>query len=294
MQMNGEDNAIRLPKTKIARHHEPEDGVEQNRPGSRRRKGPGHIKVSAVLICFNEAARIGKTLSQLWWCDEIIVIDSGSSDATVPICREFGCKVFTHPFTGFGEQKKYGVSKAANDWILCPDADEVLTDELIEEIRNELNQPKVEFGAFMVPRNLVFMNKTFAYGKETGSYVVRLFNKKLGNWDGAVVHETVVVDGPVKKLRNKILHYSYQDYGQFMNKINLYSTLAARKLLQRGSRKSRLMVILAIPFNFFRYYVLDRNFLNGYRGFAWAVLNTCYHFVKYLKLEELRSKSPGK
>lgn len=245
-------------------------------------------KISAVIITYNEEAIIGKTLQKLWWCDEIIIIDSGSTDKTQIICKEFGCTVLYHLFEGFGEQKKYGVSKAKNDWILCIDADEVLTDELIEEIRTEISKDHISYSGFTIPRNLVFMNKVFNYGKESKACITRLFNKTKGNWDGAVVHEKLILNGPVKRLNNKILHYSYNDYNQLLSKINLYSTLGAQKMYIKGSGKNKFLVTLALPFNFLKYYFLDRNFLNGYHGFSWSVLNTFYHFVKYMKLSELK------
>ena len=164
--------------------------------------------VSAVIITLNEEAIIAETLSKLWWCDEIIIVDSGSKDKTVSICEQHGCSVYFRNFNGFGEQKNYGVSKAKNDWILGIDADEILSEPLVDEIRTELSKPQIEYAAFTVPRNLVFMNKVFEYGKESGSSLIRLFNKKLGGWDGAVVHEKVSMEGSVKKLKNKILHYS--------------------------------------------------------------------------------------
>ena len=247
-------------------------------------------KVSAVIITYNEEAIISKTLSQLSWCNEIIIIDSGSTDQTVQICKEYGCSVYYRPFNGFGEQKKYGVSKAQYDWILCIDADEILTDTLIEEIQSELNDKEILPCAFQMPLNLVFMNKVFKYGKELNCTRIRLFNKKWGNWDGAVVHEKVVVNGNVKQLKGKILHYSYSSYSEFLKKIDLYSALGAKKLLNKKSRKSKLVMILGIPFNFFKYYFIDRNFLNGFQGFTWSVLNSLYHFIKYLKLQELRQR----
>jgi len=265
--------------------------------GSKSIAFPGHnelslVNVSAVIITLNEEAIIGEAISRLWWCDEIIVIDSGSTDKTVEICEQHGCSVYFRAFNGFGEQKNYGVSKAKNDWILCIDADEILTEPLIDEIRTELSQSQIEYAAFTMPRNLVFMNKVFGHGKESKSSLIRLFNKTRGGWDGAVVHEKVCVEGAVKKLENKILHYSYHDYSQFLGKINLYSSLGSRKLLEKKSNKGKALVVLAIPFNFFKYYIIDRNFLNGYRGFVWATFNTFYHFVKYLKLGELkRAKS---
>lgn len=248
-------------------------------------------KVSAVIITYNEEGIIQQTLSRLWWCDEVVIIDSGSTDQTAALCRAYGCAVYTRTFDGFGEQKKYGVSKARNNWILCIDADELLTNELIDEIREEMSKPVLEFEAFSIPRNLVFMNKVFRHGKESTSSVIRLFNRQKAAWDGAVVHERVLVDGQTKKLNNKLLHYSYNSYSQFIHKLNLYSTLGAKKLQERGKNKHKLVVALGIPFNFFKYYIIDRNFLNGYRGFAWSSLNAFYHFVKYLKLQELKSAS---
>jgi glycosyltransferase involved in cell wall biosynthesis len=248
-------------------------------------------KVSAVIITYNEEVIISETLSRLWWCDEIVIIDSGSTDKTVELCKSFGCSVFHHAIDGFGKQKIYGVSKAKNDWILCIDADELLSEPLIEEIQKELSKNEKSFAAFEIPLNLVFMNRVFRYGKENYSPKIRLFNKYRGNWDGAMVHETVIVKGPVKKLKNKIFHYSYTSYSQFLKKIDLYSGLSAKKLLAKKTKKSRFVIILGLPFNFFKYYVIDRNFLNGYQGFAWAALNALYHFVKYLKLEELNVKN---
>jgi glycosyltransferase involved in cell wall biosynthesis len=247
-----------------------------------------HPKISAVIITYNEEAIIKQTLQKLWWCNEIIIIDSGSTDKTTSICEEFGCSVFYRSFEGFGEQKKYGVLKASNDWILCIDADEILTDELIEELRKEISSDNLSFAGYSMPRNLVFMNKVFNHGKESTASITRLFNRKHGNWDGAVVHEKLILDGPIKKLKNKILHYSYKDYNQFLAKINLYSSLGARKMIDNKNSKGKLLVTIAIPFNFLKYYIYDRNFLNGYYGFSWSILNTFYHFVKYMKLNELK------
>lgn len=249
-----------------------------------------YASVSAVIITYNEEHILPKALSKLWWCDEIIIIDSGSSDQTLSICEQYNCNVFIRPFNGFGEQKKYGVSKAKNNWILCIDADEIVSDELIEEIRKELCKPLQDYAGYAMPRKLVFMNHPFKYGKEASPYIIRLFNKQRGNWDNAVVHEKLKLDGAVKQLKNKIYHYSYTSYGQFLQKINLYSSLGARKLELAQVNRSKWKVAIAIPFNFFKYYILNRNFLNGFHGFAWAVLNTFYHFVKYVKVQETQKK----
>lgn len=254
---------------------------------------PDILKVSAVIITYNEENIIEQTLSKLWWCDEILIIDSGSTDKTVEICRQFGCDILTRTFEGYGEQKIYGVTKAKNDWILCIDADEVLSEALIKEIHNELNKSEIVFSGFAIPRTLVYMNEPFRYGKEANAPIIRLFNRKSGGWDGALVHEKVVLSGEVGKLSNIILHYSYFSYAQHLHKINEYSSLGATKLLQKGKYKNKYIVALCIPFNFFKYYVLDRNFLNGFNGFAWSLLSAFSHFLKYAKLVELRKNSRG-
>jgi glycosyltransferase involved in cell wall biosynthesis len=252
-------------------------------------KGADTPKISAVIITYNEEVIISETLSRLWWCAEIIIVDSGSTDRTVEICKEYGCNVYIQEIDGFGRQKLFGVSKAKNDWILCIDADELLSDVLVDEIQEELINPQLP-AAFEMPLNLVFMNKIFKYGRETNSFKIRLFNKNIGNWNGAVVHEKVEVKGHVKKLKNKIFHYSYSSYSQFLKKIDLYSSLSAKKLAMKKTQKSKLIIVLGIPFNFCKYYFVDGNFLNGYRGFTWAVLNSLYHFIKYLKYDELNER----
>ncbi len=235
---------------------------------------------------------IGETLSRLWWCDEIIIVDSNSTDRTVEVCQEHGCTIYSQMIDGFGKQKLFGVSKAKNDWILCIDADELLSEPLIEEIQEHLNGKELP-AAFEIPLNLVFMNKVFRYGKETNSFKIRLFNKNKGNWNGAVVHESVMVQGPIVTLRNKIFHYSYNSYSQFLKKIDLYSSLSAKKMSGKKAGKNKLIIVLGIPFNFCKYYFLDRNFLNGYKGFSWALLNSLYHFIKYLKFDELADNTPS-
>ncbi len=126
----------------------------------------GTIKVSAVIITCNESRNIARTLSKLYWCDEIVIVDSYSTDNTVAICEEFGCRIFSKTFEGYGPQKKYAVAMAKNDWVLCIDADEVLSDALILEIRAELDS-NPPFVAYELPMNLVFLNKEFRYGKES-------------------------------------------------------------------------------------------------------------------------------
>lgn len=249
---------------------------------------PG-IGISAVIITYNEERIIAKTLKQLYWCDEIIIVDSYSNDNTVNICKQFGCKVVSRQFEGYGLQKKFAVSLAKNDWIICIDADEVLTNELIHEILHVdwVNTPYV---AFSFPMNMFFLNKEFRYGHESGRYFIRMFNRKSGGFLESKVHEGISVEGPIKKMNGMVLHYSYYSLRQYLDKFNKYSTLSAEMAYKTGKNKSMPVALLALPFNFFKYYLLERNFLNGSKGLVWSILSTCYHFVKFVKLKELQQR----
>ena len=249
---------------------------------------PPKLKVSAVIITFNEERNIGETLSKLYWCNEIVIVDSYSTDNTVDICRQYGCKIFPRHFDGYGSQKQFAVSKAVNDWVLCIDADEVLSDELVEEI-NQLTENDAAYAGFSIPMNLVFLNKEFKYGNESGRYFLRMFNRQKGGFTSDKVHEGIRVDGRVKKMSHIIRHYSYYSIEQYLEKMNRYTSYSAAMAYKKGNNKSIEAVLLSIPFNFAKYYLLERNFLNGAKGFYWSMLSAFYHFIKYIKIKELNN-----
>ncbi|MCC7401979.1 MAG: glycosyltransferase family 2 protein [Chitinophagaceae bacterium] len=244
--------------------------------------------VSAVIITLNEEHNLLSSLPKLSWCDEIIIVDSGSSDSTLDICKSFGCKIFHRQFDGYGTQKQYAVSIARNDWVLCLDADEVMSDALVDEIRKEMQAPLAE--GYLIPMTFVFLGKKFHYGKEGWRYFMRLYNKKSGSFNDNKVHEKIELNGSTRKLCNNIYHYSYHSLNQYFDKFNRYSTYGAEMAFQRGKRKSLFAVVTAIPFNFLKYYFIELNFLNGLSGFYWSVLNAFYHFAKYIKIRELHQQ----
>jgi glycosyltransferase involved in cell wall biosynthesis len=247
------------------------------------------FKVSAVIITYNEEQIIEKSLSKLHWCDEIIVVDSYSTDNTVAICKAHGCKVYTRHFDGYGPQKRFAISKASNDWVLSLDADEVLTDELAQEIAN-LKESDKQYAGFAFRMNMIFLNKEFTHGKESGRYFLRLFNRQHGGISNLKVHEGIQVSGPVKKLKHIVRHYSYTSVYQYFEKSNRYTTYSAEIAFKKGKRKPIPVVLLAFPYNFFKYYFLERNFMNGLKGFYWSALSTYSHFTKYIKLNELNQQ----
>lgn len=241
--------------------------------------------VSAVIITFNEEQNLSMSLPKLSWCDEIIVVDSGSTDRTPEVCKKFNCKLFYRKFEGYGEQKQYAVSLAKNDWILCLDADEVLSDKLVEEIQEEMKDPCAD--GYFIPMTFVFLEKKFRYGKERWRYFMRLFNRRAGTFNNCKVHEKIELKGDTRKLSNNIYHYSYHNLSQYFVKLNLYSSYGAQMAFERGRKRSLALIILAAPYNFLWCYFFELNFLNGVSGFYWAVLYSFYGFVKYIKLREL-------
>jgi len=248
---------------------------------------PTQLPVSAVIITHNESRNIRRTLSRLYWCDEIIILDSYSTDDTVAICREFGCDIHFRSFDGYGTQKRHAVSLVKNDWVLCIDADEVLSEALVREIIREMSLGP-SFDGYRLPMNLVFLGKEFRYGKESQRYFLRLFNREAGNFNADTVHEKIELRGRIGRMENRILHYSYHTTQQWLDKCNRYTTMGAEGAVKKGKNKSFLAVLICLPFYFTRYLFVERNILNGAKGFYYSVLCTGYHFVKYIKIRELQ------
>lgn len=244
-------------------------------------------KISVVIITHNEENRIRHVLESVKWANEIIVLDSCSTDKTLEICKEYSnCKAYVQPFLVYGPQKKFAVEKASNDWILSVDADEVVTDELQKEIVNILSFDSIETAGYYVPITLVFMKRVFNYGCENKQPHLRFFNKNKGNFNARHLHEGVILEGHVGKLKNGILHYSYVDIHQYFQKFNEYSSIYMNESLKKGKHVSRLKAIVRLPFEFIKQYFIRFNFLNGYPGFVWSLFSAFYIFAKYTKLYE--------
>jgi len=242
--------------------------------------------ISAVIIAHNEEGNIERSIRSVLWCDEVIVIDSFSEDKTVQISTSLGAKVIQNKFDGFGEQKRFGVEQAKNDWILSLDADEEITESLKMEILKEFNStPK--FDAYYLKRTMVFLGRQFKHGKESKEKIVRLFDRNKGSFNTPKVHESVIVDGTTGIFKNTFLHYSYTSVQQYFEKFNNYTTRGAQELKERGKKSSLVKIVLRFPIGFFQNYLLKGNFLNGFEGFIWALFSTFYPIVKYVKLYNL-------
>jgi len=248
-------------------------------------------KLSVVIITLNEEDRLPRTLEAVAWCDEILVVDSGSSDRTIDICSDYrNCRVIEHAFAGYGPQKRFAVGAARNDWILSLDADEVPDAELLSSLRQvlagDLNSP----GGFYLRRSLVFMGRVFEYGRESRERHLRLFDRRKANFTDALVHERVQADGSIGELAGRLLHYSYRDLDDYFQKFNRYSSLSAARMHAAGRRTGLVYMLLSGPFRFVQSYLIHGNWRNGIPGLVWSILAAYYKTVRYLKLLELNRR----
>jgi glycosyltransferase involved in cell wall biosynthesis len=243
-------------------------------------------KISAVVLTKNEEPNLPRCLGAINWVDEILVLDSGSSDGTVEIAQKFGAKVHQLPWEGFGKQKQKGVELATGEWVLSVDADEVVTPGLKAEIQSRLATDSGTAGYFL-KRKAYFLDRFVTHGGWYPDWVLRLFKKDKGRFTPAAVHESVILDGPAGRLGADLLHYTDPDFSHYLAKLNRYTDLSARELFERGERGS-LFKILANPASkFFSQYFLKAGFLDGRAGFILAGASAFHVFSKYVKLWEL-------
>ena len=250
------------------------------------------MRVSVTIITKNEELSISRCLQSVSWADEVIVLDSGSTDRTVEISRQLGATVSVNTdWPGFGLQKNRALDLATGDWILSLDADEWITSELGEEIRSTISGSP-GFGAYRLPRSSSFCGRFMRHSGWWPDYVVRLFRRGTARFSDDIVHERTLVDGAVGTLRNPLKHETYVDLDDMQEKFNRYSALGAQALHARGARGGIGKAILHGLSAFLRTYLLRRGFLDGREGFMLAVANAEVAYYKYVKL--LLLKSPRK
>ena len=247
------------------------------------------MKISITLITLNSEKTLKSVLEAVSWADEIVLVDSGSTDKTLEIARQYNAKIVYRAFDGYGSQKNFATSQASNDWILSLDDDEILTPELQQEIQN-LNLSTTNYDGFKIPRSLIFLGKLLKFSGEYKRLTLRLFNRKQGNWNAEYVHESVEVNGKIGVLSHHILHDSYHDLTDYFNKFNKYTSLGAKTLAEGGKTASSFKIITRFPTTFLKIYLLKGSCLDGYAGFMWALLTAINPVVKYAKLKEMNSK----
>ena len=248
------------------------------------------VKLTVTVITRNEASNIAAALESVSWADEIIVVDSCSTDDTVGIARRLATRVEVREWPGYSAQKNYAADLAANDWVLSLDADERVTPQLAREIRGLLATPPA-FSGYRIPRVAWYLGRWIRSTDWYPDYQLRLYNRQAGRWNERRVHESVAIDGPAGQLRHELEHYPYRDISHHIQTIDRYTTLAAEDWLAGGRRASAWQTFFYPRFAFLRNYVLKRGFRDGAAGLIVSLLNSYYVFLKLAKLWELTRNS---
>ncbi len=255
------------------------------------------MTLSVIIITKNEEAAIGDCLASVDWADEIVVVDSGSSDGTVARCRTHTDKVqVTADWPGFGQQKNRALALATGDWVLSLDADERVTPELRREMEAAMADPG-DRAAFALPRRSSYCGRPMRHSGWWPDYVTRLFRRGRAQFSDDLVHERLIVDGPVGRLRLPLIHDAFGSLEEVIETMNRYSTAGARLMHERGRRATLAGAILHGLWSFFHTYVIRAGFLDGREGFLLAVSNaegTYYRYLKLMLLTEREKAGPSR
>ncbi|OIO70382.1 MAG: alpha-L-glycero-D-manno-heptose beta-1,4-glucosyltransferase [Zetaproteobacteria bacterium CG12_big_fil_rev_8_21_14_0_65_55_1124] len=248
--------------------------------------------VSVFIPVLNEEDKIADAVQSVQWADEVLVVDTGCTDGTITIARKLGCRIESLPFEGFGKLRNQAVALCSNDWVLSIDADERCTPELSLEIQATLTGEPT-FDAYFIPRRNYFMGRRINHCGWYPDYCQpKLFKKGALTYRNDMVHEGFDIHGRLGYLKSDVLHYSFRDLDQVINKMNRYSTLGMQKMQQQGKTAGMGTALARGLWAFFRIYVLKLGFLDGWAGFVIALGNFEGTYYRYAKLA-LRDKQAG-
>jgi glycosyltransferase involved in cell wall biosynthesis len=245
------------------------------------------VKLTVTVITHNEADRLGAALESVAWADEIVVVDSHSTDGTAEIARARGARVDVHAWPGYSAQKNHAAGLATHDWILSLDADERVSPALADEIRRLMTAGPGAPG-YRIPRASWYLGRWIRGTDWYPDYQLRLYDRRRGRWNARRVHESVDLDGAPGRLTGDLLHYPYRSISDHLATIDRYTTLAAEQWASEGRRASALEALVYPRLAFFRNYILKGGFRDGGAGLMVSTLNSYYVFLKLAKLWELQ------
>lgn len=243
----------------------------------------GKIQASVYIITLNEEKNLARALESVKAFDEIVVVDSGSTDRTLEIAKQYTPRVFTHEWQGFAKQKEYAKSLCTHDWVLNIDADEEVDEVLLAQIAQTVSENRID--ALNIRISEFFMGR-FGRPKARHNAKVRFFRKSKGHYSGGLVHEGVVIDGRTENSQGFIRHYGEVSLSVKVEKNNLYSSLRAEEKRLKNKKPSLLKLLFIFPAVFLKSFLLRLNFMNGVRGFIGSTINAFYAFLKEAKLYE--------
>lgn len=247
--------------------------------------------ISAVVICQDEAGHIGDCLDSLAWCDERIVVDSGSSDSTLDIVKARGATALHHDWPGYVAQKNWALGQASSDWLLSLDADERCTEGLRTAIEAALAGDPAENG-FAVRRHVHYLGRWIDHGGWYPDWKIRLVRRGHASWGGVDPHDKLLADGPTAKLDGELVHYTYPDFAGHLRTVQRFSDVVADEWVKEGRRFSLLAAVSHPPAKFLECYAWKSGWRDGWPGFVIAATSAFYVFAKYVKLWE-RERGSG-
>lgn len=241
--------------------------------------------ITVVIPTLNEEKFVAEAIGSVSFADEILVIDSFSSDATARVAQESGAKVIQREFDDFSTQKNYAIQRAKNDWVLVIDADERVSMALASEIERTIENPGNKV-AFYVFRNFYFKQKRIRYGGWQTDKAIRLFRKDAGCYNGKLVHETIRTDGEVGFLEERLDHYSYRGKDQYAAKLEMYASLQAEEMLRENKKPSFWLYLIKPGFRFFVHFIVRMGCLDGKRGYELARAHAIGVWRRYALYQE--------
>ena len=246
------------------------------------------LPISLAVIVKNEENNLPQCLASCAWVQDIVVVDSDSTDRTVEVAQKLGARTFQKSWMGFGPQKRFAVEQAKFDWVLCLDADEVLSEALQAEIQNKFNQLDPQTG-YLLPRKSYHMGRWITHGGWYPDWQLRLFNRQAGNWNDSQIHEKVVVS-KTAKLTKPLFHFLFENLADQINTNNRYSSLQAQEAFKKGQKFSFYKLIIKPWVKFVECYFLKLGLLDGLPGFVIAVGAGYSVFLRWAKVWELERK----
>jgi glycosyltransferase involved in cell wall biosynthesis len=248
------------------------------------------MKITAAIITLNEEHNLPRALESLQdVADEVVVVDSGSTDRTRELAIAAGARFITHDWLGYARQKNFAAAQAAHDWVLSLDADEALSPELRSEIATLRSGPMGEFAGYSIPRLAHYCGRWIRHSGWYPDRKVRLYDRRRAGWRGDYVHESVRVDGPIAALQGNLLHYTCDTLEQHRHSVDRYTTLAAQEAQARGTGGALLSMIVLPPYKFLETYIARGGFLDGAAGLTIARMAAYYVYLKYAKLRRMKA-----
>lgn len=245
----------------------------------------GPPRVSACIITLNEEDRIADCIRSVDWCDEVVVVDSHSTDRTRELAAGLGARVIERDWPGHVAQKEFAIRSARNDWVFCIDADERVSPALREEILRLRERGFDGATGWKMPRMSSYLGRWIRHGTWYPDLSLRLFDRRHGHWGGNDPHDRVELEGPpAGRLKSRLLHHPYRNLGEHLQTIDRYTSIMAQGMWERGRRARLSDVVLRPGVRFFRFYFLEAGFLEGWRGLLLAYLAAYYVRLKYAKL----------